>query len=108
VSRSTPSVCNAYILSRLWHALRDATRKGSIKETVEEEPREAKADDLTIIRGIGITTEDRLYKAGIKTYAALAGAHPNELREVLGDVARGAKVERWIAQARELAGKDKT
>ncbi len=30
------------------------------------------------------------------------------LREVLGDVARGAKIERWIAQARELAGKGTT
>ncbi len=71
-------------------------------------PGENKADDLTVIRGIGIVTQNQLYKGGIKTYAALAGARPEELRKVLGDVARGAKIERWIAQARELAGKGTT
>ena len=74
--------------------------------TVSSGPGENKANDLTVIRGIGIVTQNQLYKAGIKTYAALAGARPEELREVLGDVARGAKIERWIAQARELAGKE--
>ena len=96
----------ASILSRLWHALFDVTRKEPQEETAKEAPPgENKADDLTVIRGIGIPTQDQLYKAGIKTYAALAGGRPEELREVLGDVARSAKIERWIAQARELGRK---
>jgi large subunit ribosomal protein L21 len=98
----------ASILSRLWHALFDVTRKEPQEETAKEAPGENKADDLTVIRGIGNPTQDQLYKAGIKTYAALAGARPEELREVLGDVARSAKIERWIAQARELGRKDTT
>jgi large subunit ribosomal protein L21 len=95
----------ASILSRLWHALFEVTRKEPQEETTKEAPGENKADDLTVIRGIGDPTQDQLYKAGIKTYAALAGARPEELREVLGDVARSAKIERWIAQARELGRK---
>jgi large subunit ribosomal protein L21 len=98
----------AGMLSRLWRALCDLTRKEPQQETVKEAPGESKADNLTVIRGIGIVTQDQLYKAGIKTYAALAGARPEELREVLGDIARGAKIERWIAQARELVGRGTT
>ena len=98
----------ASILSCLWRALFDVTRKEPQEETAKEAPGENKADDLTVIRGIGNPTQDQLYKAGIKTYAALAGARPEELREVLGDVARSAKIERWIAQARELGRKGTT
>ena len=97
------------ILCRFWRgALCGVTRKEPQEETAKEAPGENKADDLTVIRGIGIVTQNQLYKAGIKTYGALASAWPEELREVLGDVARGAKIERWIAQARELAGKGTT
>ena len=95
----------ASILSRLWHALFEVTRKEPQEETTKEALGENKADDLTVIRGIGDPIQDQLYKAGIKTYAALAGGRPEELREVLGDVARSAKIERWIAQARELGRK---
>jgi predicted flap endonuclease-1-like 5' DNA nuclease len=63
-------------------------------------------DDLTVIRGIGIVSQDQLYKAGIKTYAALAGTPAEEVRRLLGNLARGVQVEEWIAEARELAGKD--
>ncbi len=97
------------MLCRFWRgALCGVIGKEPREETAKEAPGENKANDLTVIRGIGIVTQNQLYKAGIKTYAALAGARPEELREVLGDVARGAKIERWIAQARELAGKDTT
>ncbi len=97
------------MLCRFWRgALCGVTRKEPQEETAKEAPGENKADDLTIIRGIGIVTQDQLYKAGIKTYAALAGARPEELREMLGDVARSAEIERWIAQARELAGEGTT
>ena len=96
----------ASLLSRVWHALRDVTRKEPQEETAKEAPGENEAEVLTVIRGIGIATQDKLCKAGIKTYAALAGARPEELQEVLGDGARGAKIDRWIAQARDLAAKD--
>ncbi len=97
------------MLCRFWRgALCGVARKEPQEETAKEAPGENKAADLTVIRGIGIVTQNQLYKAGIKTYAALAGAQPEELREVLGDVARGAKIERWITQARELAGKGTT
>ncbi len=97
------------MLCRFWSgALCGVARKEPQEETAKEAPGENKADYLTVIRGIGIVIENNLYKAGIKTYAALAGARPEKLREMLGDVARGAKIERWIAQARELAGEGTT
>ncbi len=61
------------------------------------------SDDLTVIRGIGIASQNRLYTAGITTYAALAGTPAEEVRKLLGNLARGSRVEEWIAEARELA-----
>jgi predicted flap endonuclease-1-like 5' DNA nuclease len=60
-------------------------------------------DDLTVIRGIGITTQDRLYRAGIKSFSQLAQASSEKIREILGASARGAKVETWIKEAVQLA-----
>ncbi len=57
---------------------------------------------LTAIRGIGITMQNRLNRAGIMTYAQLAEAKPEHVREALGKLLRGAKVEAWISRAREL------
>ncbi len=97
------------MLCRFWRgALCGVARKKPQEETAKVAPGENKADDLTVIPGIGIVTQNRLYKAGIKTYAALASARPEELQEVLGDAARGAKIEPWIAQARELVGEGTT
>ncbi len=60
-------------------------------------------DDLTTIQGIGITMQNRLNRAGITTYAQLAEATPEHVREVLGGkLSRGARVEAWISRAREL------
>ncbi len=36
-------------------------------------------DDLTAIRGIGIATQNRLYKAGIKSHGQLARATPEDV-----------------------------
>jgi predicted flap endonuclease-1-like 5' DNA nuclease len=71
-------------------------------ETREEQP----PDDLTVIRGIGVAIQDRLNAAGIRSYDQLARATPEELRSILGRLARAAKLEEWIAQARELAEKE--
>jgi predicted flap endonuclease-1-like 5' DNA nuclease len=59
-------------------------------------------DDLKAIRGIGASMQQRLNQAGIRTFAQLAASTPAALRQALGDVSRLAKVEAWIAQAREL------
>ncbi len=64
---------------------------------------ESQVDDLTAIRGIGIVIQNRLNQAGITTYAQLAEAKPEEVREVLGELSRGTKFEAWINQARELS-----
>ncbi len=81
---------------------------GVARKTSEEHEATAgdQSDDLTVIRGIGIASQNRLYAAGIKTYEALAGTPAEEVRRLLGNLARGAQVDDWIAQARELAGKD--
>jgi predicted flap endonuclease-1-like 5' DNA nuclease len=65
-------------------------------------------DDLTAIRGIGMASQNRLYKAGIKKYADLAGAAPGEVRKSLGNLARGARIEEWITRARQLADQDRS
>ncbi len=54
---------------------------------------------------IGISSQNRLYTVGITSFAALARASPDEVRESLGTLARGAKVEDWIKQAGDLAEK---
>ncbi len=61
--------------------------------------------DLTAIRGIGIAMQDRLNRAGITNYAKLAEAKPEHVREALGELSRGIKIEAWISQAQELAAR---
>ena len=94
----------AGMLCRFWRC----ALCGVARKTSEEDEATAgnQSDDLTAIRGIGIASQNRLYTAGIKTYAALAGTPAEEVRRLLGDLARGAQVEEWIAEARKLAGKD--
>jgi predicted flap endonuclease-1-like 5' DNA nuclease len=62
----------------------------------------SRSDDLTEIRGIGITMQNNLHKAGIKTFAALAASTPDQIRNILGARAKGAQVEEWISQAAKL------
>lgn len=66
-------------------------------------PAAGAADDLTAIKGIGLTTRNRLNRAGITTYARLAEAKPEQVREALGTSSRGTRVEAWISQAAKLA-----
>ncbi|HMT21699.1 MAG TPA: helix-hairpin-helix domain-containing protein [Promineifilum sp.] len=58
-------------------------------------------DDLTAIKGIGPTYARRLAEAGITTFAAIAAAAPDHLREVTKASAM-VNPEEWIAQARSL------
>ena len=62
------------------------------------------SSDLTRIAGIGIGIEQRLYQAGIATYARLAQSSVTELRQILGGMAQYVDVGAWIATARRLAG----
>ncbi len=54
-------------------------------ENPGETPKAKSFDDLTRIRGIGLTTENRLYRAGIRSYADLGRATPEKLQEILGN-----------------------
>ena len=63
---------------------------------------EAASDDLTAIRGIGASMQKRLNEAGIRTFAQLTNRTADDLRELLGDVGRLAKVQEWIEQAQDL------
>jgi len=81
----------------------EAKRK---KTEVRDEPSpDITPDDLTTIQGIGAGMQGRLNGAGIFTFAQLANSEPKELRRILGDVGRMAGVEKWIEQAKRLAGK---
>jgi predicted flap endonuclease-1-like 5' DNA nuclease len=64
------------------------------------------ADDLTHIEGVGPVMQARLAKAGITTFAQLAEANADSLREQLGDVGRLADVGSWIAHARRVVASD--
>ncbi len=95
----------ARILCRLWRcpAPGPGRQERAADNAAANSPDESSSDDLTAIRGIGIATQNRLYRAGIKSYAQLARATPEDVRKILGKFAGGADDEDWIAQAKELA-----
>ncbi len=95
----------ARLLCRLrkWATPDPGTQESTAEKAEPSRPEEISLDDLTAIRGIGIATQNRLYAAGIKSYAQLARASAEEVREVLGNQGRVGKVEDGIAQATELA-----
>lgn len=72
------------------------------QERPSQEYEQKSRDDLTAIRGIG-ATQDHLNKSGIWTYAQLAAASPDGLRETLSDRVTEGKTKHWIADARKLA-----
>ncbi|NWG19945.1 MAG: hypothetical protein HXY39_06410 [Chloroflexi bacterium] len=64
----------------------------------------ARVDDLEQISGIGPAIARRLYAAGVKTFAALAGSSVEDLASWTGrSVEQIARME-WIERARKLAG----
>ncbi len=83
-------------------------RERSAEDEEASGSREGSSDDLTAIGGIGIATQNRLYRAGIRSYAQLARATPEDVRSILGTFAGGASVEKWIAQAKQLATEGKS
>jgi predicted flap endonuclease-1-like 5' DNA nuclease len=98
------------MLCRLWRrpAPGPERRERAAEEAKAGEPPEVSPDDLTAIRGIGIATQNRLYKVGIRSYGQLARATPEDVREILGKFAGGASVEKWIAEAKQLAKEGKS
>lgn len=61
-------------------------------------------DDFEPIKGIGAVYEQRLYNAGIRTYAALAATAPEQLLQICHTGAPVAPdVASWIEQARRRA-----
>ncbi len=87
-------------------ARRGSDGQGSRAEyPAKERSGENPSVDFTVIRGIGMVTQDRLYRSGIKSFAELARTSPEELRSALGTVAQGGKAEEWISEARMLAEK---
>lgn len=64
---------------------------------------DGKEDLLSNLRGIGLTTQGRLYAAGITTYAQLAAATPEEIRTAIGpSIARLSNPVDWIEQAKQM------
>ena len=88
------------ILGRVWGCACRGPIKGkpSVETTVA-----ISSDDLTVIKGVGIVIQDRLNKSGIKTYAQLAEASPEDLKAILGSRITGARINDCIAEARMLA-----
>ncbi len=76
------------------------------EDAASEAPEDEPLDDLTAIRGIGAATQKRLNAAGIRSYAQLAEADPEDVRRALNEQRQNTKVERWISRARELAPND--
>ena len=60
-------------------------------------------DTLTDIQGLTIAAENRLRQAGIKSCSELAETSPQEIREILGYLARGFIVEQWIEHVQAIA-----
>ncbi len=100
----------ARILCRMWRcpAPGPGRQERAADKAAASSPDESSSDDLTAIREIGIATQNRLYRASIKSYGQLARASPAEVREILGKFAGGASVEKWIAQAKQLAKEGKS
>ena len=91
--------------------LTPSVRTGWYEEVaVPENPRHhdddvAGVDDLTRIGGIGSKIANRLYAAGILTYADLASRSADEISKLLSDVSglSSGRLDSWRDQARELA-----
>ncbi len=87
-------------LCRAWDCACRGPKKG--KPTVET-AEAISSDDLSAIMGIGIVIQDRLNRSGIKTYAQLTDATPDDLEAILGSRIIGSKINDWIAEARKRA-----
>ena len=74
----------------------------SVDEPVSADKGNKDADDLSLISGIGPERHKQLNTAGIRTFADLASADPDQLYEILNRQAGRASIILWIDQAKEL------
>ena len=74
------------------------------KATPSEKTTAASSDDLTAIRGIGPAVARKLNGFGVRTFADLASADPEDLASRLGmRPVTPERVREWIAEARKRA-----
>ena len=59
------------------------TKKAAAKTTEAKAPKAKKEDDLTLVEGIGPKAAEALTEAGIATFAKLAKAKPEAIKEIL-------------------------
>lgn len=73
-------------------------------------PRDGKADDLKLIKGIGRRNEGRLHGLGIWHFAQIAAWTPEHVEWIGGYLAFSGRIERedWVGQARTLAAGGET
>ena len=70
--------------------------------------KEAVADDVSLISGVGPVLKDKLAEAGITTLKQISALKKKDIAKLDEDLSLGGRVEReeWVAQAKELlAGK---
>ncbi len=80
--------------------------KAEKKEKAEAAPKKAKADDLTVIEGIGPKIAEVLADAGVGSYADLAAKSAEDIKSILteaGDQFNTAVTDTWPAQAKLAA-----
>lgn len=70
-------------------------------------PADMPPDDLTRLKGIGPAYQNKLQKAGIRTYTALAALNESAIQELLGEQAlQRSRRDQWRAQAQLAAQGD--
>jgi predicted flap endonuclease-1-like 5' DNA nuclease len=84
-------------------AWRSITQKPEDSDQEVQNLVEALADDLTVIPGIGVRTQERLRRARIQTYSQLAEKSAQQLRGALENRVQIDKVQNWISHARKLS-----
>jgi predicted flap endonuclease-1-like 5' DNA nuclease len=79
--------------------------KSAFKDEIEETKKDTVRDDLTRIKGIGPVIAQKLYDAGIDTFAQLGALTPTQFEEIVGDdVKRLADEEEIIMRTNVLTG----
>jgi len=83
-----------------------AEKKEKAEAAKTEAPKKAKADDLTIVEGIGPKIAEVLASAGVSSYADLAAKSADDIKSLLaeaGDQFNTAVTDTWPEQAKLAA-----
>lgn len=80
-----------------------ARLKSNVAKSLRPMARLDGPDDLTTLEGIGMTAENRLYRAGIRSFADLAASTPERLKKIMGAPRPGISYENLIASAQKHA-----